>query len=118
MKSKPNFKADLNLQVDKAKNLSKHNPRWELVPPVMPVTGPRCYERWAHFFGGLVDGDGHINKLGYLVIAFDGASYATACRVAQRVGYGRVSRVKGKRAYTYVLSQRPGRIWVGRALAH
>ena len=67
-------------------------------------------------YPGLIDCDGHMNKLGYLVLIFDTANVSCAYAIKTKIGYGRVAPVKNKAAYTYVLSQAPGRRWVANVI--
>lgn len=74
--------------------------------------GPETAEQWGWFLAGLIDSDGHFNKLGYRVIAFDLSNADCAYDVKKVVGHGRVSPVNHKKAYTYVLSHGKGLAWV------
>ena len=83
---------------------------------------PKVYDMnedaWGWFLAGLIDGDGHFNKLGYLILVFDANSVSTAYEIKRFIGYGTLSRVPFKKAYSYVLSHRQGRIRVAQLIRH
>lgn len=58
-------------------------------------------DQWGWFLAGLIDGDGHFNKLGYLTLVFDANSVSTAYGIKRFIGYGTVSRVSKKPTLTY-----------------
>ena len=60
------------------------------------------------FLAGLIDSDGHINKQPQLVISFHAFEVRCAYWVKSIIGYGHVKKVRGKRAYNYVLAHREG----------
>lgn len=98
------------------KPISIHNKNFTAVSRHAPNARTMTVQQWGWWLAGLIDGHGHFNKLGYLVIAFDLNCVTTAYALKQRVGSGRVSRVKGKKALTYVLSHPAGRITVAHAV--
>ena len=94
---------------------NKHN---KTLPPITrhisEARDPQTEEQWGWFLAGLIDSDGHFNKLGYLIIAFDLANLSCAYDVKQIIGYGTVAPIKNKRAYTFILSHRKGCTWVAK----
>jgi hypothetical protein len=66
-------------------------------------------EQFCFFLAGLIDADGHINKVGNIIIAFHSRDINTAYYIKTRIGYGRVSSSKKKNAVTYVCSHPIGK---------
>jgi hypothetical protein len=91
------------------KLVSHHNKNYTKVSHHAPNTLKMTDPQWGWWLAGLIDGDGHFNKLGYLVVVFHLNCTSTAYALKRRIGSGKVSRVKGKLALTYVLSNRVGR---------
>lgn len=63
------------------------------------------------FLAGLIDGDGHFNKLGNLIVTFDLNNVRTAYKIKSYLRYGTVSMIKDKKACKYVLSHPVGLKW-------
>jgi hypothetical protein len=63
---------------------------------------------FGHYLAGLIDGDGHFSLQQQLVISFHALDAPLAYYVKRRLNYGSVRAVKGKRAYTLVVSSRRG----------
>lgn len=65
-----------------------------------------------HYLAGLIDGDGHLSKIGQLVIAYDEKDKSAAYWLKKIIGYGSVSKIKDKKGYKYVLAKSDGIIRV------
>lgn len=73
---------------------------------------PKSFDALGHFLVGLIDGAGHINKLGYIVVCFHDKDISLAYYIKTMIGYGTVKKVQFKRCYTYVCSHPRGlSIW-------
>lgn len=79
--------------------LSKHRPK-------IHVTATT--QHFPALLAGIIDGDGHINKIPQLCIAFHEKDVSVAYDLKSRIGFGTVSPVKNKRAYTLVVSHKRG----------
>lgn len=97
---------------------NRHNLNYNRVKNHAPKVHDMNEDQWGWFLAGLIDGDGHFNKLGYLTLVFDAHSVNTAYEIKRFIGYGTVSRVPYKNAYTYVLSHRQGRLRVAELVKH
>ena len=97
---------------------NKHNSNYNQVKVHTPKVSTMNEDQWGWFLAGLIDGDGHFNKLGHLTLVFDANSISTAYEIKRFIGYGTVSRVPKKKAYTYVLSHRQGRFRVAELVRH
>lgn len=73
---------------------------------------PMNNSQLGHYLAGLIDGDGHLSKIGQLVIAYDEKDKSAAYWLKERIGYGNIYKIKGKRAYSYVLAKSDGMIRV------
>ncbi len=60
------------------------------------------------YLAGLIDGDGNIGKNGYITIVFCERDVSLAYRLKKLVGYGSVRKVKDKKAWIYVISNKEG----------
>lgn len=67
---------------------------------------------FSHYLAGLIDGDGHINKIGHIVICFNIKDIGSAHEIRSRIGYGSVRIVKGKNACNLIISNREGARYV------
>ncbi len=65
-------------------------------------------KEFGNYLAGLIDGDGHINKLGYIIIVFHENDIQLAYWLKKEIGYGHVRRIKDKKGYTYILSNMLG----------
>lgn len=74
---------------------------------------PLQQEQFGHFCAGLIDADGHINKLGNIIIAFHEKDVSVAYGVKKRVCYGSVKQVKNKAACTFICSHTKGLALLG-----
>lgn len=57
-----------------------------------------------YYLAGLIDGDGHFNKLCHLIIAFNIKDISLAYNIKSQIGYGSVRKIKNKNAVIYVIS--------------
>lgn len=80
---------------EKLKFISEHVPKHRR---------PLNDNQFGHYLAGLIDGDGHFNIQGQLVIVFDIQSVSLAYYIKEYIGYGNVRKVKGKNAYLYIIS--------------
>ena len=69
-------------------------------------------EQFSFFLAGLIDADGHINKLGYLIISFHRRDLSVAYDIKKRIGYGTVSLVADKKAGIFICSHPTGRRFI------
>lgn len=88
---------------------NRHHSNYDQISVHANKLQPMTENQWGWFLAGLIDGDGHFNKLGYLSLVFDGKDVATAYEVKRYLGYGKLSPIRGKSALTYVLSHAEGR---------
>lgn len=89
--------------------LNKHNKSYKKISAYACKLKPLTQPQWGWFLAGIIDGDGHFNKLGYLVLTFDAYDVGTAYEIKRYLGYGTVSKVADKNAYTFILSHPKGR---------
>jgi hypothetical protein len=79
--------------------INKHNKNFNNVPQRTPKAKMLSNDQqWGTFLAGLIDADGHINKLGYVIIIFDLSNLDCAYMVKHKIGFGRISRVSHKKA--------------------
>lgn len=83
----------------KFKIISEHCPK-RLIQTEQP---------FSFFLSGLIDADGHINKLGYFVISFHLNHISVAYDIKTRIGVGTISRVRFKNAVTFICSHSIGK---------
>ena len=65
-------------------------------------------EQFGHYLAGLIDGDGHFSSKQQLVIAFHSLDISLAYYIKERVGFGKVKKVKDKNAFLLVICARYG----------
>jgi hypothetical protein len=65
-------------------------------------------EQLGHYLAGLIDGDGHFNKILQLVIVFSSQDAFLAFYLKEKLGFGNVRKVKDKNAYILVVSNKEG----------
>ena len=82
--------------------LSKHRPRIDKIDSV------KVTQNFAAFLAGIIDGDGHINKIPQLCIVFHEKDVSVAYYLKSQIGFGTVSKVKNKGAYTLIISHKKG----------
>jgi len=80
-------------------NVSIHRPKPRL---------PQNSSDFGYFLAGLIDSDGHFNKIPQLVICFHKNDIHLAYYLKKFLGFGTVNKIKQKAAYRYVLSHRLG----------
>ena len=66
------------------------------------------YSLFSHYLAGLIDGDGHISKIGQIVICFNEKDLENAYFIKGRIGYGKIRKIKNKKAYNYIVSNSKG----------
>lgn len=83
----------------KIKPISVHVPKHSI---------PLNDEQLGHYLAGLIDGDGHFNKLKELIIVFSGQDASLAYKLKARIGYGKVKKVYSKGEYILIISKPAG----------
>lgn len=83
----------------KIKPISVHVPKHSI---------PLNHEQLGHYLAGLIDGDGHFNKLKQLIIVFSAPDAFLAYNLKTKIGYGNVRKVDNKGAYIFVISNKAG----------
>lgn len=83
----------------KIKPISVHVPKHSI---------PLNDEQLGHYLAGLIDGDGHFNKLKQLIIVFSAPDAFLAYNLKTKIGYGNVRKVDNKGAYIFVISNKAG----------
>lgn len=83
----------------KSKNITIHRPKSQAL----------TLAEFQFFLAGLMDADGHINKLGNIIIAFHSRDISVAYYIKTRIGYGQISKTKHKNAVTYVCTHPIGK---------
>ena len=81
------------------KNISIHNPRH-----LKPLND----EQFGHYLAGLIDGDGHFSTQQQLVIVFSSLDVKLAYYIKSIIGFGNVRKIKNKKAYLYIISNKEG----------
>ena len=91
---------------DTIQRISEHAPK---------ARNPQTKEQFGYFLAGLIDGDGHITKCGYVTIAFHNKDASVAYYIKQVVGYGSVKQIlkEGKAAYLFTCSHSKGIKMIG-----
>lgn len=93
----------------KQNSINPRNKAYKCVSKHAPKIKAFSSELWGWYLAGLIDGDGHFNTLGYLVLCFHSSDVLCAYAIKTYIGYGTVSPIQNKNAYKYVLSHRGGR---------
>jgi hypothetical protein len=65
-------------------------------------------EELGHYLAGLIDGDGHFSSKQQLVIAFHLLDASLAYYIKERLGYGKVKKVKDKNAFLLIIASKKG----------
>ena len=65
-------------------------------------------QSFAHYLGGLIDGEGHFTSKQQLIIAFNSLDASLAYYIKKIIGYGSVQKVKNKNAVILVIAARKG----------
>ena len=63
---------------------------------------------FGHYLAGLIDGDGHFNRLRQLIIVFSAPDAFLAYTLRTRIGHGNVRKVENKNAYIFIISDKKG----------
>ena len=63
---------------------------------------------FSHYLAGLIDGDGHFSKLGQIIICFNEKDLENAYFLKSQIGYGKIRKIKNKKAYNYIISNLKG----------
>lgn len=71
-------------------------------------TKPLNDEQFGHYLAGLIEGDGHFNKLLQLVIVFNKDDVKLAYYIKSKLNYGNVRKIKDKNAYLFIISNKDG----------
>lgn len=74
-----------------------------------PKSQPLSLKQFCFFLAGLIDADGEIDPYGNIIIAFHSRDISVAYFIKARVGYGRVTSVKGKKTVTFVCNHPEGK---------
>lgn len=69
---------------------------------------PHTKEQFGDFLAGLIDADGHIDRLGYIRIVFNQKDVSVAYYIKKIIGYGSVNKLKGSAAYLLTCSHTKG----------
>lgn len=65
-------------------------------------------EQLGHYLAGMIDGDGHFSSQQQLVIVFSSPDVQLAYYIKRKIGFGNVKKVKDKKAYLYIISNKDG----------
>lgn len=87
------------INTEHIKEISDHVPKH-----IKPLNN----EQLGHYLAGLIDGDGHFSKIQQLVIVFSHSDAFLAYYIKEKLGYGKVKKVKDKNAYLLVVSNKQG----------
>ena len=82
-----------------AKKLSIHRPSKRLLA---------TDEEFGHYLAGILDADGHFNKLGHIIIAFNLRDERDAKKIRTLIGYGNIRPVKNKNSVNLIISNKAG----------
>jgi hypothetical protein len=69
---------------------------------------PVSFDQFGHYLAGLIDGDGHFSSKQQLVIVFHSLDVSLAYYIKERIGFGKIKKVKNKNAYILVIASREG----------
>jgi hypothetical protein len=84
---------------ENVKRISDHTPKH-----LKPLNN----EQLGYYLAGLIDGDGHFSKAQQLVIVFSFSDAFLAYYLKGKIGYGNVKKVKDKKAYLLIISNKEG----------
>lgn len=85
------------VEIENVKRVTIHVPRH-----LKPVSE----DQFGHYLAGLIDGDGHFSTQQQLVIVFNSLDVSLAYYVKERLGFGKVKKVKDKNAFILVIIAR------------
>jgi hypothetical protein len=69
---------------------------------------PTSKQELGQYLAGLFEGDGHISKIPQVVTVFHEKDTQSAITLCSTFGHGTVNPVQGKKAVTWVISNKPG----------
>lgn len=69
---------------------------------------PVSVDQFGHYLAGLIDGCGHFNSRQELFIVFHSLDVSLAYYIKERLGYGKVKKLKKKNAFVLVVAGRKG----------
>jgi LAGLIDADG endonuclease len=69
---------------------------------------PIMEDDFGYYLAGLIDGDGHFSMTGQLIIVFHILDVSLAYYIKKKLRYGRVKKVKNKKAVIFVISSKKG----------
>ena len=91
------------VNLENVKRVSNHVPKH-----LKPLNN----EQLGYYLAGLIDGDGHFSKAQQLIITFSFPDGFLAYFLKERLGYGNVRKVKDKKAYLLIVSNKEGMLKV------
>ena len=65
-------------------------------------------QEFGYYLAGLIDGDGHFSSAQQLVIVFSQPDLFLAYYLKEKIGYGQVKKIKDKKAYLLIVSNKMG----------
>ena len=87
------------VNTENVKFISEHVPKY-----LRPVSD----DQFGHYLAGLIDGDGHFSSKQQLVIVFHSSDAYLAYYIKERLGFGKVKKVKDKNAFLLIIASREG----------
>jgi hypothetical protein len=72
------------------------------------TTKPDSVVNFGFFLAGLIDSDGHFSKIPQLVVCFHEKEFHIPYYLKKKLGYGIVSKVKNKKAVTFIMAHSLG----------
>ena len=69
---------------------------------------PTNDNNFGYYLAGLIDGDGHFSKIQQLIIVFNSLDLSLAYFIKQKLGYGKIKKVKDKNTFLLVVSSKKG----------
>lgn len=75
-------------------------------------------ENFGHYLAGLIDGDGHISTIGHIVICFNEKDLKSAHKLRGSLGYGTIRKLKNKKGYNWVISNKEGILKTAALIKH
>ena len=71
---------------------------------------------FGYYLAGLIDGDGHISKIGHIVISFNKRDLKDAYWLRTKIGFGKVREVKYKNAVNLIISNKTGVSYISKII--
>jgi hypothetical protein len=90
---------EIVITTEKMKKISDHVPKH-----LKPLND----EQLGHYLAGLIDGDGHFSSAQQIVIVFSEPDAFLAYYLKSVIGFGNVRKVKGRKAYVLIISNKLG----------